>query len=125
MLINEPLDILKPSYDTLFTCRATTLLVRLGKVLQLVQDLPPFCIADGTPAEVRAINKVGLERNGFSAGQLDRVKAIYRTLYRDGLNRTQALEKLAADVDAGSGEYRQMLEFARSSSRGLAPGGRG
>jgi UDP-N-acetylglucosamine acyltransferase len=97
----------------------------LSATAKLVQDLPPFCIADGTPAEVRAINKVGLERNGFSAEQLDRVKAIYRTLYRDGLNRTQALEKLAADVDAGSGEYRQMLEFARSSSRGLAPGGRG
>lgn len=97
----------------------------LSATAKLVQDLPPFCIADGTPAEVRAINKVGLERNGFSAERLDRVKAIYRTLYRDGLNRTQALEKLAAHADAGSDEFRRMLEFARSSSRGLAPGGRG
>jgi UDP-N-acetylglucosamine acyltransferase len=97
----------------------------LSATAKLVQDLPPFCIADGTPAEVRAINKVGLERNGFSTEQLDRVKAIYRTLYRDGLNRTQALEKLAAHADADSGEYRQMLDFARGSSRGLAAGGRG
>jgi UDP-N-acetylglucosamine acyltransferase len=97
----------------------------LSATAKLVQDLPPFCIADGTPAEVRAINKVGLERNGFSAAQLDRVKAIHRTLYRDGLNRTQALEKLAAHADAGSEEFRRVLEFARSSSRGLASGGRG
>lgn len=97
----------------------------LSATAKLVQDLPPFCIADGTPAEVRAINKVGLERNGFTAERLDRVKAIYRTLYRDGLNRTQALEKLAAHPDAGTDEFQQMLVFARSSSRGLAPGGRG
>jgi hypothetical protein len=40
---------------------------------------------DFTPAEVRAINRVGLERNGFTAEQLDRVKQIHRLLYRDGL----------------------------------------
>ena len=36
-----------------------------------------------------------LERTGFGPEQLDRVKQIHRILYRDGLNRTQALEKLA------------------------------
>ena len=96
----------------------------LSATAKLVHDLPPYFIADGTPAEVRAINKVGLERNGFAAPQLDRVKQIYRTLYRDGLNRSQALEKLAAHPEAGSEEFRLMLEFARSSQRGLAPGAR-
>ncbi len=105
-------------------CRLGTYAM-LSATAKLVQDLPPFCIADGTPAEVRAINKVGLERNGFSVAQLDRVKAIHRTLYRDGLNRTQALEKLATHADAGSEEFRRVLEFARGSSRGLASGGRG
>src|ERR1051325_159433 len=41
---------------------------------KLVQDLPPFFIADGSPATVRSINKVGLERHGFTPEQLDRVK---------------------------------------------------
>ena len=41
------------------------------------------------------------------------------------LNRTQALEKLATHADAGSEEFRRVLEFARGSSRGLASGGRG
>lgn len=96
----------------------------LSATAKLVHDLPPFFIADGTPAEVRAINKVGLERNGFSAEQLDRVKQIYRTLYRDGLNRSQALEKLAAHALAPSAEFQRVLVFARGSERGLAPGGR-
>ena len=95
----------------------------LSATAKLVQDLPPFFIADGTPAVVRAFNKVGLERNGFTAEQLDRVKQIYRILYRDGLNRTQALEKLAAHPDAGTAEFAQVLRFAGATERGLAPGG--
>src|SRR3954466_12186806 len=89
----------------------------LSATAKLVHDLPPYFIADGTPAEVRAINRVGLERSGFAPAQLDRVKAIHRILYRDGLNRTQALEKLAAHADAGSEEFQRMLGFAQASER--------
>jgi UDP-N-acetylglucosamine acyltransferase len=96
----------------------------LSATAKLVQDLPPFFIADGTPAEVRAINKVGLERHGFTAAQIDRVKQLHRLLYRDGLNRTQALEKIGAHAEASSVEFQLVLEFARGSERGLAPGAR-
>lgn len=91
---------------------------------KVVQDVPPYVIADGSPAEVRAINRVGLERNGFTSEQLDRVKQIHRLLYRDGLNRSQALEKLASHEAAGTEEFARMLKFAQTSERGLAPGGR-
>ncbi len=97
----------------------------LSATAKLVHDLPPYFIADGTPAEVRAINRVGLERNGFTPAQLDRVKQIHRILYRDGLNRSQALEKLAAHAEASSTEFQRLLAFAQSSTRGMAPGGRG
>jgi UDP-N-acetylglucosamine acyltransferase len=96
----------------------------LSATAKLVHDLPPYFIADGTPAEVRAINRVGLERNGFTPEQLERVKQIHRILYREGLNRTQALEKLASHPQADSLEFQRMLTFAKSSERGLAPGAR-
>ena len=95
----------------------------LSAMAKLVQDLPPYLIADGTPAEVRAFNKVGLERSGHSAEQLERVKQIYRILYRDGLNRSQALEKLTAHEYAASAEFQRVITFAKASERGLAPGG--
>jgi UDP-N-acetylglucosamine acyltransferase len=95
----------------------------LSATAKLVHDLPPFFIADGTPAVVRAVNKIGLERNGFTAEQVERVKQIHRLLYRSGLNRTQALEKLAADPAAASAEFQRMLVFANNTQRGLAPGG--
>jgi len=103
-------------------CRigAYAMLSAMGK---LVQDLPPFFIADGTPATVRAFNKVGLERHGYTAEQLERVKQIYRILYRDGLNRTQALEKIAAHPLAETAEFARMIAFAKASARGLAAGG--
>lgn len=94
----------------------------LSAMAKLVQDLPPYFIADGTPAEVRAFNKVGLERSGHTAEQLERVKQIYRILYRDGLNRSQALEKLTAHEHAASAEFQRVITFAKSSERGLAPG---
>lgn len=91
---------------------------------KIVQDVAPYFIADGQPAEIRAINKIGLERRNFSSEQLDRVKQIHRILYRDGLNRSQALEKLASHEQAGTEEFRRMLAFATTSERGLAPGAR-
>ena len=94
----------------------------LSAMAKLVQDLPPYFIADGTPAEVRALNKVGLERSGHTAEQLERVKQIYRILYRDGLNRSQALAKLIAHEQAASAEFQRVITFAQSSERGLAPG---
>lgn len=91
---------------------------------KLVQDLPPFFIADGTPAAVRAVNRVGLERGGFTPEQLERVKQLHRLLYRQGLNRSQAMERLAADPQAATPEFQQILAFATASERGLAPGAR-
>lgn len=96
----------------------------LSAYSKLVHDLPPYFIADGAPAEVRAINKVGLERSGFTPEQLDRVKQIHRLLYRDGLNRTQALGRLAEHAQADSEEFRRVIAFAQASERGLAPGAR-
>jgi UDP-N-acetylglucosamine acyltransferase len=91
----------------------------LGGMAKVVQDVPPFMIVDGNPAVVRSINKVGLERGGFSAEQVERVKHIHRILFREGLNRAQAIEKLQAHPDAASAEFQHILKFAAASERGM------
>ena len=65
---------------------------------------------------------MGLERKGFSPEQIDRIKQIYRILFRDGLNRTQALEKLMQHPSVQTEEFQRILVFAQKSERGLAPG---
>lgn len=96
----------------------------LGGMSKIVQDVPPFLIADGNPAVIRSLNKVGLERAGFSAEQVDHVKLAYRVFYRDGLNRTQALEKLRAHVAFTSAEVQSFVKFVEQSERGVMAGGR-
>lgn len=95
----------------------------VGAVSKVVQDVPPYMIVDGNPAVVRTFNKVGLERAGFSAAQIDRVKLVFKTLYRSGLNRTQALEQLRSHAAGESGEMLAVVRFAETSERGLCPGG--
>ena len=91
----------------------------LGGMAKVVQDVPPFMIVDGNPAVVRSINKVGLERSGFSAEQVERVKHIHRIFFREGLNRAQAIEKLQAHPAAASVEFQRMLSFIAASERGM------
>ena len=87
---------------------------------KLTQDVPPFVIADGNPAESKLINKVGLARNGFTEPEIEEAKALHRLFYRDGLNATQALEKAAALPFAGGRVAKAWLGFVRASKRGLA-----
>jgi len=94
----------------------------LGGLSKVVQDVPPFFIADGIPAVIRSINKVGLERSGFTAAQVERVKQIHRILYREGLNRAQAIERLQQHPETASDEFQRMLTFAAASDRGMMPG---
>lgn len=93
-----------------------------GGYAKVVQDVAPYVIAEGNPAVVRTINKVGLERKGFTPEQIERIKQIYRILFRDGLNRTQAMEKLAAHENARTDEFQRIFKFVEQSERGLAPG---
>jgi UDP-N-acetylglucosamine acyltransferase len=53
---------------------------------------------------------------------MNNIRQIFRILYREGLNRSQALERLATHEAAASAEFRRMLDFAQKSERGLAAG---
>jgi UDP-N-acetylglucosamine acyltransferase len=50
------------------------------------------------------------------------VKTAYRIFYRDGLNRSQALETLRAHASAGAAEFKLFIGFIESSERGLTAG---
>lgn len=92
----------------------------VGACSKLVQDVPPMMIADGNPATVRALNKVGLERNGFSEADLGLARAVFKTLYKEGLNRSQALERLRAHPQCDSTIIQSIVRFAEDGSRGWA-----
>jgi UDP-N-acetylglucosamine acyltransferase len=91
-----------------------------GAASKVVQDVPPFMIADGNPAMVRTINKVGIERAGFSADEIALVRRIFKAYYKEGLNRRQAAAKMKADSECDNRVTQSFLSFAESSERGLS-----
>jgi UDP-N-acetylglucosamine acyltransferase len=94
-------------------CHAIT-----GGCSKIVQDVPPFMIADGNPAVIRGVNVVGLERRGYSAEVIRALKEAYRILYRSNLNTKQAVEEL--DKSFGElNEVRQLIVFIDGSQRGI------
>ena len=89
-----------------------------GGCSKIVQDVPPFLIADGNPAEVRGVNVVGLERRGVPPETIRVLKESYRILYRAKLNTKQAVEELRKNF-ADVVEARELIEFIEQSERGI------
>jgi UDP-N-acetylglucosamine acyltransferase len=89
-----------------------------GGCSKIVQDVPPYMIADGNPAKVRSYNKVGLERHGFSEQAHRHVKEAYRLIYRSALNLHQAVEQIRSDLPE-TPEVQDILAFVTSSPRGI------
>lgn len=90
-----------------------------GGCTKVTQDIPPFMMADGNPATVPAINSIGLKRAGVSEGSQRAIKLAHRFLYRQDLTTRQALETIEREVEP-TDEIRQLLDFIRSSERGIA-----
>lgn len=91
----------------------------LGGCAKVVQDVPPYMICDGNPAKMRAINRVGLFRAGFSDDEVGILNQAFKTIYREGLNRSQALEKLKQNNQAGTPKMRRLIDFIENSQRGI------
>lgn len=91
----------------------------IGGCSKIRQDLPPFMLADGSPAEVHTINKVGLERHGVSEEAQTALRSAYKILYREGLTIPNALAKIEAELPALP-EVQYLVNFVRTSERGIS-----
>jgi len=89
-----------------------------GGCSKIVQDVPPFMIADGNPAEVRGINLVGMERSGFAPEIVRQIKEAFRLIYRSKLNTRQAIEAVRAELPSTK-EIDQIVAFIESTQRGI------
>ena len=96
--------------------------VMLGGMSKIVQDVPPFIIADGNAAIARSINKVGLERHGFTLDRVDAIKQAFRIFYRSGYNRTQAFEHMRQHKLGVMPDFQHFLNFVTKSERGVVAG---
>jgi UDP-N-acetylglucosamine acyltransferase len=91
----------------------------IGGCSKVVQDVPPFMLADGNPAETRTVNKVGMERHGVSEEAQAALRQAYKILFREGLTIPNALAKIEQEVTTLP-EVQHLLRFVRSSERGIS-----
>jgi UDP-N-acetylglucosamine acyltransferase len=92
----------------------------IGAGTVITQDVPPFSMVVG-PREVRCfgINRVGLERHGFSPERIKTLEQAYRLLLRSKLNTSQAVEKMRGTL-SHSEDVQTLIKFIESvADRGL------
>ena len=85
----------------------------------VLADLPPFVMCQGQPAAARSMNFEGLRRRGFSADRISAVKAMHKTLYRDGLTLQQAklgIADLTKKYPESTPDVQMMLTFLEQTS---------
>lgn len=97
--------------------------VKIGKYAMIAaqtfakKDVPPYVLAAREPLTYTGVNSIGLRRAGFVRQQIHHIEDIYRTLYQEGLNTSQAVE-LIEDLEE-TPEKREILKFIKASTRGI------
>jgi len=88
----------------------------------LLQDVPPFAMVAGNPAQERGFNIEGLKRRGFSAERLAAVKQMHRLIYRSGHTLQDAvtrLAELARSMPEARADIETMSAFLAAAGRGI------
>ena len=85
------------------------------------KDIPPYVKAAREPIAYAGVNSIGLRRRGFSSEVIRDIQEIYRYLYLSGLNNTDAVERIEAELPA-TPERDEIILFVRNSKRGIIRG---
>ncbi len=93
----------------------------IGGCARVAQDVPPFMIAEGFPAMVRAVNSIGLQRRGVPEEDIRALKFAYRKLFLDKrANIHDGIDAILHDEKYGSNAcVQRLLTFLRESQRGF------
>ncbi len=87
----------------------------------LSKDVPPYVKVGNTKMSYGGINSIGLRRRSFTNEQITGIQNIYRVLYQSGLNNSDAIEKIEAELPA-SKERDEIILFVKNSQRGIIKG---
>jgi UDP-N-acetylglucosamine acyltransferase len=89
-----------------------------GGCSRVSKDIPPYVKAVGNPIKLYGLNKVGLQRNGFSEDVLKELKRAYRLFFNSDLNLSQARERAESELQHVP-EVDEFLRFFDRSDRGV------
>lgn len=95
--------------------------VMIGGGSLVRKDVPPYVKAAREPLSYAGVNSIGLRRRDFSNEKINEIQTIYQVLYQKGMNNSQALEYIEAELPA-SPERDEIIMFIKNSKRGIMKG---
>lgn len=90
----------------------------IGGCSKVVQDVPPFTMADGHPASARGINSVGMERADYSKESKSQIKKAFRVVFKATLTLKNAIKELEENFEK-TPQLDLLVEFLKTSERGI------
>jgi UDP-N-acetylglucosamine acyltransferase len=91
----------------------------VGASTVITQDVPPFAlVVTERETTTFGVNKVGLQRKGFSDERLQALQTAFRLLLRSKLNTNQALSEMRASL-ADSADVAELIRFIETAERGI------
>jgi UDP-N-acetylglucosamine acyltransferase len=91
----------------------------IGGGTTITQDVLPFSMTSAArDTHAYLMNKVGLERRGFSKERIAKIHHAYKILLSSKMNTSQALEKLKAEADRGE-DVDMLIRFIETAERGI------
>ncbi len=79
------------------------------------QDVPPYMLASGSPAQLFGPNIAALKNHGFSEDKLKELKRAYDLIFCAGLSLKQALKKLTQEKLARTREIQEIVQFIQGA----------
>ncbi|MCG3730559.1 acyl-ACP--UDP-N-acetylglucosamine O-acyltransferase [Vibrio cincinnatiensis] len=90
----------------------------LGGGSIVVQDVPPYVMAQGNHCAPFGINVEGLKRRGFEKAEIHAIRRAYKALYRSGLTLEEAKVEIGKEIDDFPA-VKLFLHFLENSTRGI------
>lgn len=84
----------------------------------ILQDIPPYVMANGHPCAPHGINSEGLKRRGFSSETIMAIKRAYKSIYRQNLSLEEA-RKAIDEAVATTPELQLFQNFFAMAKRGI------
>ena len=94
----------------------------VGMSTSLTQDVPPYVILSGNPAQAHGVNSEGLKRRGFSREAITAIRHAYKILYKSGLTLEEAklaLQEQEQSEPEFATELKRIRDFLQNVSRGI------
>ncbi|MBD3234934.1 MAG: acyl-ACP--UDP-N-acetylglucosamine O-acyltransferase [candidate division Zixibacteria bacterium] len=90
----------------------------IGGGYRATMDMVPYGIAMGYPLKIASVNRIGLERRGFSKESIDIIKSAFRILFNSPYNTSDAVKKIQEELPLTE-EIKTILDFIARSRRGI------